>query len=77
MASTITPSGSNTVHTLMRAGIAADGHLSLLGQNMITVAGDNIVAAPVTFSGDGLHVYMAIPTEAVSAFCRGADAHVF
>lgn len=67
MASSVLESGTNTFQALERIGVAADGHLSLLAEKQITLTGNTPLAAPIAFSNDGLNVYMAIPSEAVSA----------
>lgn len=60
-------SGGNIIYALYKFGVSANGQLSLLGQKAIQPDENNLLAAPVVFSGDGLHIYWAIPGKKVSA----------
>lgn len=61
---------------MRRVGISFGGQLSFLSE-LVTSAGDSLVAGPVAVSGDGLHIYMIHPSDAVSALAPRAWLQIF
>lgn len=63
----ILESGGDTHQVLQKAAVAADGHFGAFEKYVFQFTGDSSIPNPVTFSGDGQNIYMAIPSIAVSA----------
>ena len=66
MTSSTIETGANTNQVLQKAAVAADGSLSILASKVFQDVGDNSFRNPIAFSGDGLNVFMAIPSLSVS-----------
>lgn len=66
VSSSVLASSNPYQHVLRIFSVSSDGQLTMLHEKSQLFADDNLGAAPVTFSRDGAHVYLVLPSYSVS-----------